>query len=275
MKVETNPHCPTSPLTTCHNPCKSSLNGPTCTNSVVDGGFVDPKVISPLSNSHSLPLVSQVNITSLIAILFSLGGPSAVSRFIVTFIVYAINRVLPTGSFAHVFDEFPELQPAFAYGDTSTSVSGIGGVLGVVTPTYHTNPRGVCEIVVSAVPSAAGDNSLHFEATAREASTANETSSLYGLGRTTIAQTIPVCLSGGFWGSNGRNQPTSKSFTLKIFDLVHSALLNVGTVIRAWQESVLILFGSYPSHACKSIHKSGVLSIYMPKEGLVEFGGQQ
>ena len=54
--------------------------------------------------------------------LLSIGGPSAIPRFVGTVIVDTVDGQSPSGRFAHVGQEVLELPPAVADGDTSASV---------------------------------------------------------------------------------------------------------------------------------------------------------
>jgi hypothetical protein len=95
----------------------------------------------PFGYCASLPIDSQVNISSRVATLKSALNPHAISRFVVGFIVDTFKGVTGAGKVSHIGQEVREMIPTRGYLDSPTTIVWIAFLLWISATLTHGFPR--------------------------------------------------------------------------------------------------------------------------------------
>lgn len=88
--------------------------------------------------------------------LFFLGRPLTITRFVIAFIIYAVNRVFWSRFFTHIIQKIGEpsflIQPTFADSDTPTAIAMIGSIFRVITTLFHGSIRVILKFIIKTPP---------------------------------------------------------------------------------------------------------------------------
>lgn len=224
-------------------------------NPSYDSAIIKPKLPTPLSNGSSDAIHSEIGVCALVRHLLLNSRPSAVTRFIVSVIIDSINRVTRSRAFSHVCQEHSKILPLFAYGYASRSVDFMLWVFGVLASLLHPSPAVICFRGNCAMASS-GNSMLEVSSgcffvsgtSARRGYSAKNRTLSNIFCFSAVANTVPVLFAVSPCYLRN-NRPTTKFLTSKVFELCHSTPRMLRTLKGAWQASVRMLFGSYPSHA--------------------------
>ena len=168
---------------------------------------------------------------SLIAVLLTLGCPSAVFWRVRTVIVNSIQGHIFGGAGTHISKESGKvIDPAVADGNTTTSPVGVSFVLLIKASGFHVPPNAIFGRPLHAVLGAALARALFAKATATLGFSALEATGKDDSGITAIAKALPVNMfvfdSRGALGTADNNKP-SKTLTSEVFDRDTAATLDV------------------------------------------------
>ena len=110
----------------------------------VDRSSWDAKFFRPFSGDLRFAIQCQQVIRPHVPLLFFFRGPAAVTLFVVSLVVNAINRVSRTRPFAHVGQKCGKvISPPTAYFDTACAVPFVIAALRVVAALLHVPPNSV------------------------------------------------------------------------------------------------------------------------------------
>lgn len=158
-----------------------------------------------------------------IRVLFGERCPSAVVRFVVTFIVDSVERVFGRRARTHVTEELRKRIPSFAHRDSSSSVGFVHRVHWVSTPTLRLRPSAILGTLVAGAAVAmlaTGDSEcaamLDAKAATRSRGARLEGEPHNGLPRSAIAATLPTELSAWLLLREVENRPSAEALSCKI-----------------------------------------------------------
>ena len=107
------------------------------------GRPIYPELVCPLANVFGDIANRYESGGCFIKLLFQLGGPSNIARFIVAVVIYSMYRMGRAGSIPQVFEEVLKLFPTTANSYTSGSIVSKVAIVGVVAPTFHRGPYSI------------------------------------------------------------------------------------------------------------------------------------
>ena len=117
------------------------LYTPSSSVSSIDSAIRKIEEFSPFCQGSAFSVECQNDSISPVSILFSHGGPSAITRFISLVIVYTLYCCTWVRWIAHVFVKSLErILPTGTNFDTSFSVQMIATILRIITPVPHVQP---------------------------------------------------------------------------------------------------------------------------------------
>ncbi len=165
------------------------LYRPASVNSSHNDVLGDAGFASPLTDTHSLPVVRKHSHPPAVVALFHLCRPSAVIGLIITVIVNAINAVVGRRLWSHVGQEVEErILPPLAHRNPTPSIKMVLGVSRVVAALPHGPPARVFRAFRLPL-------NTPVITTTRKNLTASEMTTADGGGVSALALTKPINLS--------------------------------------------------------------------------------
>lgn len=239
---------------------QSFFNAPvSAINTAQYGAVFNPKLSRPLGYSLGFSIKSNQIVSALIRHLLLHSRPSAVSKLVVPVVVDPVDGELIAVTLSNVGKKVREVLPSLAHLNTAPAVYRIFVVIRILASRLHIAPAIVCARRLLGVASIAYamlevSTSRFFvsRATAGHGQSFYERLRVNGFCFSALANAVPISLA-VLSVCLRNNRPTTELLTSKVFDSAHSVPRMLCTLTCAWQASVQMLFGSYPSHAKRII----------------------
>ena len=145
-----------------HRASQDVANGPSILNPVPQCSELDSSSQRPVCQAEGFSIMRQQNVAPLISSLFATRCPSAISGFVISIIVDAVNRMLEARSWTHIGYEILErIFPSGTHSDSTAAVSGEVERIRIKAPSLHQAPNAVfrsfrstmCALAVCGYPS--------------------------------------------------------------------------------------------------------------------------
>lgn len=113
---------------------------------------VKTEAVSPFNETQGLAVVGEPCRVAFIRRLLRLCRPSAVSRFVMTVYVYAVDRVVCGWTLAHVAQKLSEISsPLVADRDATSTIEIVFGIRWIKAAAFHVAPNAVMRVICHAV----------------------------------------------------------------------------------------------------------------------------
>ncbi len=224
-------------------------------NSLQNGSVMHTKLSRPLRYCFGFSIQSEIGIYALIRHLLLDGRPSTVFGFVVPVVVDSVYGEFFSRTLSHIGQKVREILPSFADFNSATSIVRILMMVWSLTTGLHSAPTVVGSRSGSAMTSCGNPmfkiapRSFFIScATTRHGNAFYEGLFVNRFGFSAFANTVPIGLAVLSFRL-GNNRPATESLTCQVLKICHSTPRMLRTWMSAWQTSVQMLFGSYPSHA--------------------------
>ncbi len=138
--------------------CQSAFYCPAMPKALRQGVLGHFVFFCPSDKRLRFPLKRQQTIIATVASLLGPCGPSHVARFIVFFVVNAVNRMLGGRAEPHILKKHGKrLAPAAAHRNSASSISAVGLSGNAITANKHLAPRPIFRRSIHAVGGGSGD----------------------------------------------------------------------------------------------------------------------
>lgn len=204
---------------------QGAFNAPASVDTVGYELPIKARLFCPFRDSLSFSIESYKPICSGVVRLNRLCSPPAVLWIVVSSIVFSV-KAFPIWSKAHIQNESLKGQPPVTNGYSSAAVSWVVRVISVAATLVHSIPNLVCGCAGKAMLRVSSSSYLRPDAPAGCCKTLSEIAREIKPRSSALALAYEAGGYTAFLADGNYGKPT-KNLTSKVFELCHSALLNV------------------------------------------------